>query len=306
MNGRRLAWDRSDIQYVFQRCAADLTDESDSHSRYTDGERFEEPRPAPAREHGEIEALARKSQGTKTSRRRPAESRRDSGTAIDDSFADRAYKELERQIVTAQIRPGSWVTEIALSEQLGISRTPVRQALQRLARARLIEIVPRRGLRITEVNASDQLLLLEFRREAERYLVGRAADWADDHGRSRFQALAVEMERAGTASDVAEHYRVDLEYKLLLVKAARNDYAGDAIAPMWALSRRFAWVTRFERDIGRMSSLTAKVMSAIAKGDRELARACNDAYIDGLVDLARRSLELHLGSSAARSGIAPM
>ena len=238
--------------------------------------------------------MAKKRKTIKGGRLRHAENLGDFPIApADDSLADQAYKELERQIVTAQIKPGSWVTEIALSEQLGFSRTPVRQALQRLARARLVEIVPRRGLRITEVNARDQLLLLEFRREAERYLVGRAADWANDQQRARFEALAAEMEQAGISSDVAEHYRVDLEYKLLLVEAAQNEYAGDAVAPMWALSRRFAWVTRFERDIQRISSLTAKIMSAIAKGDRQLARAANDAYIDGLVSLARASLELH-------------
>jgi DNA-binding FadR family transcriptional regulator len=76
-----------------------------------------------------------------------------------ESFADRAYKELEHQIITAQIKPGEWLTEIALSEQLGINRTPIREALQRLSRARLLEIVPRRGVRVTEVNVKDQLLL---------------------------------------------------------------------------------------------------------------------------------------------------
>lgn len=242
--------------------------------------------------------MTRKRRGTNADRNGNST---ESGNALlagsDDSFADRAYKELERLIVTAQIKPGSWVTEIALSEQLGISRTPIRQALQRLALSRLLEIVPRRGLRITEVNASDQLLLLEFRREAERYLVGRAATFADGRERAQFKVLAAEMEQSGIAQDVAEHYRVDLEYKLLLVKAARNDYAGDAIAPMWALSRRFAWVTRFERDIGKIAALNAKVIHAIANGDREPARKANDAYIDGLVSLAKASLELHLGTS---------
>ena len=209
----------------------------------------------------------------------------------DDSFADRAYKELEHQIVTAQIKPGEWVTEVALSEQLGISRTPIREALQRLARARLLEIVPRRGLRITEVNVGDQLLLLEFRREAERYLVGRAANCATDHERALFRRLAKEMQRSGGLTDVTEHYRVDLEFKLLLVRASRNDYAADAVAPMWSLSRRFAWVTRFERNVALSADLTAKVMIAIANGDEQAARNANDAYIDALASLARASLE---------------
>ena len=90
------------------------------------------------------------------------------------SLTDRAYSDLEALIVTLKLAPGSAVSESALSERLGIGRTPIREALQRLARERLVTILPRRGIIVSEINIKSQLRLLEVRREVER-LVARSA-----------------------------------------------------------------------------------------------------------------------------------
>ena len=86
--------------------------------------------------------------------------------------------------------------------------------------------------------------------------------------------------------------RLDLEYKLLLVRAAANEHAGEAIAPLWASSRRFAWVTRASRDVALSSTCNAAIMRAIAEGDPQQAAATTDAYMDALEQLARASLDL--------------
>ncbi|MGE0716617.1 MAG: GntR family transcriptional regulator [Alphaproteobacteria bacterium] len=210
----------------------------------------------------------------------------------DERLADRAYKELERLIVTAELAPGEWATESDLSERLGLSRTPIREALQRLVRARLIEVVPRRGLQITAVRVEDQLALLSFRREVERFLATRSAERATPADRRRLREMAAGMDECARTRDEAGHYVLDLEYKLLLVRAAGNEHAGEAIAPLWASSRRFAWVTRAVRDIVLSSNLSAAVMRAIADGDGPGAARCTDAYMDALEQLARNSLDV--------------
>lgn len=212
----------------------------------------------------------------------------------DKRFADRAYKELERLIVTLELAPGDWITETSLSERLGVSRTPVREALQRLARAKLIEIVPRRGLRITNVRVEDQLALLEFRREVERFLAVQSAKRASLGDRERFREMAEGMEECSLSRDENEHYKIDFEYKLLLVRTAGNDHASEAVAPLWASSRRFSWVTRASRDISLSSKLTARVMRAIVDGDVARTARTTDAYMDALEELARRSLDTAL------------
>src|SRR5262245_3708720 len=94
--------------------------------------------------------------------------------AADASLTDRAYSRLEELIVTLQLAPGEVVSEAALADRLGIGRTPIREALHRLARERLVTILPRRGIIVSEINIGAQLRLLEVRREIER-LVARSA-----------------------------------------------------------------------------------------------------------------------------------
>ena len=81
------------------------------------------------------------------------------------SLTDRAYAEIEELIVTLRLAPGTPVSEAELMARLGIGRTPIREALQRLARERLVEIYPRRGNFVTDINVAGQLRLLETRRE---------------------------------------------------------------------------------------------------------------------------------------------
>ena len=84
------------------------------------------------------------------------------------TLTDRAYETLEELIVTLRLAPGDVISETALSDRLDIGRTPVREALQRLAREGLVKILPRKGILVTEINPRSQLLLLEVRRELER------------------------------------------------------------------------------------------------------------------------------------------
>jgi len=81
------------------------------------------------------------------------------------SLTDEAYAQLEELIVTLQLRPGVAVSEASLSERLGIGRTPIREALQRLAREHLVAVLPQRGNLISEIDIKKQLRLLETRRE---------------------------------------------------------------------------------------------------------------------------------------------
>jgi DNA-binding GntR family transcriptional regulator len=102
------------------------------------------------------------------------------------TLTDQAYVVLEELIVTLRLAPGAVLSESALSEQLEIGRTPIREALQRLSREGLITILPRKGILVTEINPRSQLLLLEVRRELKRLLARTGAIRAvSDFAKSR-------------------------------------------------------------------------------------------------------------------------
>ena len=159
-------------------------------------------------------AAASKSAPPRGRRARPA------GDETRESLTARAYRELEEQIVTLKIPPGTVVSEATLSQRLGIGRTPIREALWRLARERLVTIIPHRGIIVSEINIKTQLRLLELRREVERLVASRAARRADAGERRRLEEIAAGMESAAAANDDTAFMRLDREFNELSVAAA--------------------------------------------------------------------------------------
>ena len=118
-----------------------------------------------------------------------------------ESLTDKAYAVLEEMIVTLQLEPGEVLSETALSQELEIGRTPIREALQRLNREGLVQILPRKGILVSDINPRKQLLLLEVRRELERLIARSAAQRATDDERAQFIAIADGMEAAASEND---------------------------------------------------------------------------------------------------------
>jgi DNA-binding GntR family transcriptional regulator len=206
-------------------------------------------------------------------------------------LADRAWRALEEEIVTLRIAPGSVVSEAGLSARLGLGRTPVREALQRLAGEGLVQILPRRGIIVTEIDVAAQLRLLEVRREIERLLARSAALRGDPAQRGRFDALADEMETAAKRQDDMAFMRLDRAFNLLLLEAAANEFATAAMKVMNGLARRFWYVHhRLVADMPLAARLHAGVARAVAKGDPAAAATASDRLIDYIQDFSRKSI----------------
>ncbi len=207
------------------------------------------------------------------------------------TLSDRAYSDLEALIVTLKLAPGSAVSEAELSERLGIGRTPIREALQRLARERLITILPRRGIIVSEINIKSQLRLLEVRREVERLVARSAARRATPEERARFLAMARSFEKSARSNDEVTFMRVDREYNELSVVAAHNEFAAGAMTLMHSLSRRF-WYIHYKRaaDMPRAAKLHADVARAVAGQDEKAAAAASDRLLDYIDQFTRATV----------------
>jgi len=205
------------------------------------------------------------------------------------SLTDRAYAEIEEMIVTLRLAPGSAVSESELSGLLGIGRTPIREALQRLARERLVAIFPRRGIFVTDINVTSQLRLLEVRRELERLIARSAARRATVEERERFRALAAAFESAAKANDDVTFMRIDRDFNVLCSAAAHNEFAANAMSLMHSLSRRF-WYLHYKQaaDMPLTAKLHADIARAIAAGDEERAAKASDRLLN-LIEKFTRS-----------------
>jgi DNA-binding GntR family transcriptional regulator len=211
---------------------------------------------------------------------------------FDHSLTDQAYSKLEELIVTLQLAPGEVVSEAALGSQLGIGRTPIREALHRLARERLVTILPRRGIIVSEINIGAQLRLLEVRREIERLVARSAARRASDAERRQFVELAKAFEAAARNDDETAFMRTDRAFNELCLVAARNEYAAGAMMLMHSLSRRF-WFIHYREaaDMPLAGKLHAAVARAVANGDGKAAATASDRLVDYIEAFTRSTVE---------------
>ena len=202
-----------------------------------------------------------------------------------------AYEQLEELIVTAELKPGAILSESTLVEQLAIGRTPIREALQRLEREGLIKIMPRKGIEVTDLNPSKQLLMLEWRRDLEKLLARSGALGATEEERSAFIVIADAMDEIAHAGSDIAFMRQDYALNQLMAQAAHNEYASRAIGLIHGLARRF-WFAHFETiaNMPLCSNLHANLARKVAQGDPETAATAVDALMDYLEEFTRATL----------------
>lgn len=229
-----------------------------------------------------------------------AMSRRRGGFQKPESLTDQAYDRLEELIVTLQLEPGAVLSESAIAGELGFGRTPIREALQRLARVGLVVILPRKGILVSEINPRSQLLLLEVRRELERLIARTGALRRTEGERLEFLEIADGMDRTSRDNDDIAFMRYDQALNLLEVKAAHNEYARRAMAQTHGLSRRF-WYMHYKEaaDLPLCAKLHADLARRIAEGDPEAAAKAADCLIDYVETFTRATLDTAPATRAA-------
>lgn len=228
------------------------------------------------------------------------------GENPEGGLAQRAYVELEELIVTLQIRPGTFLSELALSKQLGIGRTPIREALLRLSYEGLVVIIPRRGVFVTDIDVDEHFRMLEFRREVEGLVVRLACRRATDDECASLGRIAGAMEDVAERSDATEFIRVDHRMDQAIYDAARNQFASKALRTMSSLTRRF-WF-RYHKgivDVPRCARLHADIARAVSERDAEMAEERLNALLDYIDEMTHASVSSHRvepsGSAAFRA-----
>ena len=208
------------------------------------------------------------------------------------SKSEQAYRLLEEQIVTMKLAPGSLISEVDLALRLGLGRTPVREALQRLAKESLVVIMPRRGIRVSDIDIKQQLRLLEVRRVLETLTSKLVAKRAGPEARQKFREIAVQMINAGKNKKYLEFVRLDRQFNALVATAADNEFTSAMLQQMHGLSRRF-WHCHFQKfdDLDVASGLHASIAEAMARGDQKAAVAATDAHMDYLQSITRAAIE---------------
>jgi len=160
--------------------------------------------------------------------------------------AERAYVELRDRIVTLHLPPGTVLREDALMGEMGIGRTPLREAVKRLALEKLVEVQPRRGTFVSDVDAADIQNITEVRAELEAYAAELAALRLDPETRAVAEALRADIESLDGAGDQDQLMRVDERIHRFVWHAAHNPHLSQTLERYFTHSLRI-WYLVLDR-----------------------------------------------------------
>ena len=188
------------------------------------------------------------------------------------SLAERAYDELRDRIVSLALPPGSPLNEDALMRDLGVGRTPIREAIKRLALEDLVTIYPRRGTFVSEIEITDLAQISDVRLQLEGHAAYRAAQNATPDDRDEADALARELDELEPSNEAL--MRLDARIHRFVYRCSRNVYLAGAAERYLNLSLRIWHLV-----LDRLENLDESVLSnrellqALIAGDPERARA---------------------------------
>lgn len=199
------------------------------------------------------------------------------------TLAEQAYRRLEEMIITAELPPNTVVSLVTLSARLGIGRTPIQEAAKRLSADFLVEIIPRKGIRVRDVPRDELEALVQARRPLERLLARFAARNAAPEERLRLRAGAKELLAAAKSGDERAVVSADGNLKQIALAAARNPFLASALGPIFTHFRRLYFTSVPVPDVG-VARAFLKAYNAIASGNEDAAVAAMD---DVMVELER-------------------
>ncbi len=210
----------------------------------------------------------------------------------ENNLSSKAYKILEELIVTLKLEPGKTYSEKELMGISDISRTPLREALLKLSNESLINIIPRRGIEISDINMTDQLAILETRRVLDSLLISRATKYSTSFEKNKILEFKEHMHEAVKNKDVEEYLRNDKLLDQTIFDTARNEYAANATAPLHIRSRRFWYYFKGVDDLEASANVHMDLIDAIIQSDEKKAIDLSNKIINNLVEVVKKYINL--------------
>jgi DNA-binding GntR family transcriptional regulator len=158
--------------------------------------------------------------------------------AARELLADRAYVELRDRIVTLRIAPGAPLDEDALGQELRMGRTPVREAIKRLALENLVTVFPRRGTFASEINITDLAHISDVRGQLESHAAYRAAERITEPQRRELSQLLEALRDSQGSYDVEALMALDARVHRFVYRCAGNPFMEETLGRYFNLSLR--------------------------------------------------------------------
>lgn len=187
------------------------------------------------------------------------------------------FESLREAIISGRLRPGERLMEIQLAEELGVSRTPVREAIRKLELEGLVLMIPRKGAYVSRFSMKDIADVFEIRRALEGLAARLAAERCTEEELDDLERILVRSAELAQREKVDETVDLDTQFHEALMKAAHNERLSQMVANLREQIQRFR--NSSLRQPGRLHLALEehrRIVEAIAERDSELAQ--NRAY----------------------------
>jgi DNA-binding GntR family transcriptional regulator len=204
---------------------------------------------------------------------------------------DIVSERLRMGIVNGEYRPGEWLRQKRIAEELGVSQMPVREALKELAADGLIEHVPYRGMRVVRFSVEDVADLYANRSFLEGIAAGAAAQEVSPEGLEELRSLWSQMQDAMDPAQIAEYRHLNRRFHQIVYRASRHDYLIRTLNQLWAAFPMML-LSNFPQTAARALPQRSDkdpveheaILAALENGDGESAERLMRQHIEGARD----------------------
>ncbi|BEM84043.1 GntR family transcriptional regulator [Serratia marcescens] len=207
------------------------------------------------------------------------------------SLNEQAYRRFKQALVTLSYKPGEYLNTAQVMNDLDMGRTPINQAIHRLANEGLLQIIPRKGVMVSPLSMDDALELIEVRLANEMLCMRLASQKITERQITMLTELNRQIEAASQERDRVRMMTLDHEFHQELAQIAGNNMLADILSVLHARAQRF-WASTLSRE-GHMREVIDEhraIIAALAAQDSAAAAAAAQAHI-----LSFRSALLHDG-----------
>lgn len=207
------------------------------------------------------------------------------------SQSEVAYQVLKEKIVTLALPPASLLNEVELMAELNLGRTPIREALQRLAYESLVVILPRRGTIVADLNISDLQKIFELRLELETSSARLAAARATPEQIAEMETLLLDADEIIRLGDCRPLIRLDVKSHQLLAQAAHNEFLAETLERLYTHVLRLWYITLCKvEELPVAIEDHRNIVVAVKNKDGERAARIMRAHVSGFQEKIRQVL----------------
>ena len=190
------------------------------------------------------------------------------------------FNTLREAIISGELKPNERLMEVKLAEKMGVSRTPVREAIRKLELEGLVKMIPRKGAHVAELSTKDIIDVLEIRATLDGMATGLAAERITDEEIKGLGSIQIQFENYANKDNLQGSIKKDVEFHDLIYKASRNKRLVQISSNLREQVQRFRVI--YIKDYSDPRELIKEhrcILEAVSNHDKEKAVECAQRHI---------------------------